>query len=168
MPGPNLIAKGANVLSAEYLPHIDLLLQALRVNRERLNSKSKIAIDAKLLRNLLQLVVLNMPFSAEFYAKTYPDLAEAHASGQIPDLHRHFIDSGFLEGRFGAPPPVDEAYYTALYRDVAIAVERGDVVSGAEHYMRSGAAEGRIPNAELKSTIDHWNGMLRDDARVSG
>lgn len=36
-----------------YIPHIDLLLQALRVNRDRLNSKSKIAIDAKLLKTLM-------------------------------------------------------------------------------------------------------------------
>ena len=153
--------------SPEYLPHIDLLLQALRVNRERLNSKSKIAIDAKLLRNLLQMVVSQLPFSEEFYAQTYPDLADAHASGKIPDLHEHFIDSGFLEGRFGAPPPIDEGYYTKLYRDVATAVERGDVTSAAEHYMRSGASEGRIPNPALKPVIDHWNTLLRDDTRVS-
>jgi len=152
--------------STEYLPHIDLLLQALRVNRERLASKSKIAIDAKLLRNLVQAIVATLPFSDDFYARTYPDLAEAHAAGRIPDLHRHFVDSGFLEGRFGAPPPVDEAFYIALYQDVATAVERGDVASGAEHYMRSGAAEGRVPNAELKVTIDHWNSILRDEARM--
>ncbi len=152
----------------EFLPHIDMLLQALRVSRERLAGKSKIAIDAKLLRTLIQIAVAHLPFSAEFYAQHYPDLAEAHAAGKIPDLHRHFIDSGFFEGRFGVLPPVDEDFYAALYRDVATAIERGDVASGAEHYMRSGAAEGRVPNAALKPVIDHWNSMLRDDMRLSG
>ena len=38
----------------DYVPHIDQFLRALRVNKERLASKSKIAIDAKLLRMLLQ------------------------------------------------------------------------------------------------------------------
>ncbi len=161
----HMSAEGPPVESHDFVPHIDVLLHALRVNRERLNSKSKIAIDAKLLRNLLRTIVAHMPFSAEFYALTYPDIAAAHANGDITDLHRHFIDSGFFEGRFGAPPPVDEPYYVALYRDVATAIQRGDVESGMEHYMRSGASEGRVPNAALKPTIDHWNSILRDETR---
>jgi hypothetical protein len=156
------------VTSPEYLPHIDLLLQSLRINRERLNSRSKIAMDARLLRNLLQMLAAHLPFSEEFYAQTYPDLAEAHVAGKIPDLHQHFISAGYLEGRFGAPPPVDEPFYAALYRDVALAIERGDLVSGSEHYVRSGAAEGRVPNAGLKTIIDHWNSILRDETRVGG
>ena len=106
----------------EYLPHIEPLLQALRVNRERLNSKSKIAIDAKLLRGLIQAIIARSPFSDEFYLDAYPDIAEAHAAGNIPDLHRHFVESGFFEGRFGAPPEVDEAFYTTYYKDVGQAV----------------------------------------------
>ena len=84
-----------------YLPHIDLLLQALRVNRERLGSKSKIAIDAKLLRSLIQAAVARQPFSEEFYQHSYPDIAEAYAAGKIPDLQQHFVETGFFEGRLG-------------------------------------------------------------------
>jgi hypothetical protein len=146
---------------SEYLPHIDLLLQAMRINRERLNSRSKIAIDAKLLRTLLQAIVVRLPFSAEFYESTYPDIGEAAASGKIPDLHRHYVETGFFEGRIGAPPPVDETYYTSLYKDVAQAIQRGDVASGAEHYLRSGAAEGRVPSAQAKPEVDLWMGILR-------
>lgn len=153
--------------SPEYLPHIDLLLQALRVNRERLNSKSKIAIDAKLLRGLIQAVVARTPFSGEFYLHTYPDIAEAHISGDIPDLQRHFIESGFFEGRFGAPPPVDEAFYTSFYKDVGQAVARGEIASGTEHYLRQGAAEGRIPNRQIKPEVDYWMSVLRDDTRAA-
>jgi hypothetical protein len=148
----------------EYVPHIDLVLQALRINRERLNSKSKIAIDTKLLRALLQVLAASAPFSAEFYLKTYPDLAEAYAAGQIDDLRRHFIERGFFEGRTAYEPPVDEAYYTTEYKDVGAAVERGDVLSGSEHYMRSGASEGRIPNATIRAAVDNWMTVLRDDA----
>lgn len=151
----------------EYLPHIDLLLQALRVNRERLNSKSKIAIDAKLLRGLIQAAVARAPFSEEFYLQTYPDIAEAHAGGDIPDLHRHFVESGFFEGRFGAAPGVDEAFYTAYYKDVGQAVARGDIISGTEHYLRQGAAEGRIPNKQTKPEVDYWISVLRDDTRAA-
>lgn len=148
-----------------YVPHIDLLLQSLRINRDRLNSKSKIAIDAKLLKTLLQAVVAQAPFSEAFYRETYPDLAEAHAAGLIPDLHQHFVESGYFEGRFGAPPPLDEAYYTSTYRDVGQAVLKGDVESGLEHYLRSGAAEGRLPNEAIRPAVEAWMQVLRDDGR---
>lgn len=148
-----------------YVPHIDLLLQALRINRERLNSKSKIAVDAKLLKAVLQAVVARAPFSEEFYKTTYPDIAGAHAAGTIPDLHQHFVESGYFEGRFGAPPAVDEAFYTSFYKDVGQAVLRGDVESGLEHYLRSGSAEGRLPSEESRPEIDAWMSVLRDDSR---
>jgi hypothetical protein len=148
-----------------YVPHVDLLLQALRVNRERLNSRSKIAIDARLLKALLTAIVARGPFSEAFYKQTYPDIAEAHASGAIPDLHQHFIESGYFEGRFGAPPEVDEAFYTSTYKDVGQAVLRGDIASGTEHYLRSGAAEGRLPREEAREELDAWMSVLRDDGR---
>ena len=149
---------------SDYLPHVDLMLQAMRINRDRLNSRSKIAIDAKLLRMLIQSIVVHLPFSAEFYTRTYPDIGEAAAGGKIPDLHRHYVETGFFEGRIGAPPPVDDAFYTTLYKDVALAVQRGDVTSAGDHYVRSGAAEGRLPNAQLKSELDAWMSVLRLNA----
>lgn len=148
----------------EYVPHIDLMLQALRINRERLNSRSKIAIDTKLLRGLLQAVAASMPFSDDFYLASYPDIAEAHSVGKVPDLRQHFIEAGFFEGRFGAPPPVDEAFYTSTYRDVGQAVLRGDIKSGTEHYLRTGAAEGRLPSESLRGAVDGWMSLLRDEA----
>lgn len=145
-----------------YIPHIDLLLQALRVNRDRLNSKSKIAIDAKLLKTVLQAMVAGAPFNEAFYKQNYPDLAAAQESGAIPDLHKHFIETGYFEGRFGSAPPVDEAYYTSTYKDVGQAVLKGDVTSGTEHYLRSGASEGRVPNEEIRSELEAWMVVLRE------
>lgn len=147
----------------EYLPHIDIFLRSLRINRERLSSKSKIAVDAKLLRHLLQSLAEAAPFSAEFYMRNNPDIAEAHASGQITDLRAHFVEQGYFEGRSGAGPAVNEDYYSAAYPDVAEAVKRGDVASGGEHYLRSGAAEGRIPNPQVKGEIEGWLAVLRDE-----
>ena len=147
---------------APYIPHIDLILQALRVNRDRLNSKSKIAIDAKLLKTILQAMVAGAPFNEAFYKQNYPDLAAAQASGAIPDLHKHFIETGYFEGRFGSAPPVDEAYYTSTYKDVGQAVLKGDVTSGTEHYLRSGASEGRVPNEEVRAELESWMLVLRE------
>lgn len=150
---------------SSYLPHIDQLLGALRINHDRLNGRSKIAVDVRLLKALLQALVARTPFDADFYLKTYPDVAEAHARGDIPDLQQHFVETGFFEGRFGAPPSVDDAFYTSVYADVAAAIERGTIASAAEHYLASGAAEGRLPNAAIKPEVDYWASILRDDSR---
>lgn len=150
--------------AGRYVPHIDLVLQSLRISRERLGSKAKIAIDSRLLRTLLQALAGNAPFSEAFYKATYPDLAQAHASGKIPDLHRHFVETGFLEGRMGASADVDERFYSDTYGDVGEAIRNGGVLSGEEHYLRSGAAEGRVPNAATQAAIDSWMQVLRQDA----
>jgi hypothetical protein len=152
--------KMGSLQQVDYFPHIEILLHAMRINRERLNGRSKIAVDAKLLRRLVELAVSQLPFSSEFYERTYHDIAEARAAGKIADLHKHFIETGFFEGRLGAEPSMDEAYYRGAYRDVALAVQRGDVASGLEHYLRSGAAEGRIPCARLKAEVDSWMSIL--------
>ncbi len=154
--------------SRSYVPHIDLLLQSLRITRERLNSKSRIAIDTELLRALLQALVRSQPFSPQFYAETYPDLAEGLAEGRIPNARRHMIDSGYFEGRMGAPPKIDEDFYLALYPDIAAAIERGEIASAAEHYVRAGAAEGRIPHPAMQDEINHWNRILRSDRAQDG
>ncbi len=148
----------------EYLPHIDMFLRALRINRERLGSKTKIAVDAKLLRHMLQSLAEAAPFSDDFYLENNPDVAQAHAAGQIANLRAHFVEQGYFEGRSGAAPAVNEAFYASSYPDVADAVRRGDVVSGTEHYLRSGAAEGRVPNAQAKLQIESWMAVLRDEA----
>ncbi len=140
-----------------------MFLKALRINRERLFSKSKVAVDARILRQLLQTIAASAPFSEAFYLEQNPDIAEAHAKGLISDLHAHFIEQGYFEGRTGSSPPVDERYYIAAYPDVAEAVRRGDVASGSEHYHRSGATEGRIPNSQVKREIEVWAAALRDD-----
>ncbi len=146
-----------------YVPHIELLLGALRINRERLGSRAKIAVDARLLRALIQALAATLPFDEAFYRATYPDLDAAARSGEIPDLHQHFIDSGFIEGRFGAAAAVDEQFYKAAYPDVGEAVARGELVSAQEHYLRSGAGEGRVPSEALRPVVDAWMAVLRDD-----
>ncbi|MDE2334861.1 MAG: hypothetical protein KGK10_10030 [Rhodospirillales bacterium] len=149
-----------------YVPHIDLILQALRVGRDRLGSRAKIAIDARLLRKLLMTLASTLPFDETFYRANYPDLAEAHASGAIRDLRTHFVEVGFLEGRIGSRPEVDEAFYTTTYPDVAQAILRGDVPSGTEHYMRAGIAEGRVPNPAQLEAIESWFSVMRDETRI--
>ena len=151
---------------ANFLPHIDLLLQSMRISRERLNSRSKVAIDTRLLRTLLQSLVRQLPFDPAFYLQQNPDIAAAYEAGKIPDLHRHFYESGFFEGRFGAPPPVDEDFYTANYQDIGTAIRRISRLRAwiGTAYMRSGAAEGRLPSEAMRPHVEQWTAVLSDVA----
>ena len=146
---------------SDYFPHVDLLLRSMRIDRDRLNGRGKVAIDARLLRRIVQSVVARLPFSAEFYAASYPDIAAAAAAGQIPDLHSHYVETGYFEGRQGAPPVLDEAYYCGAYQDVAAAIGEGQVATADDHYLQSGAAEGRVPAAVLADEIALWMSVLR-------
>jgi hypothetical protein len=159
--GPEGAGPEKDVQPADYFPHVDLILQSMRIDCERLNGRGKIAIDAPLLRLLLQSAVARLPFSAPFYLATYPDIAAAAASGQITDLHRHYIDTGWFEGRMGSPPEVDEAAYRGAYADVADAIAEGRVRSAHDHYMQSGAAEGRVPAPALAGVVAQWMRVLR-------
>jgi hypothetical protein len=145
-----------------FLPHIDQLLQALRISRERLNSRSKVAIDTRLLRILLHSLAGQLPFDPEFYLDSNADVAAAYESGSITDLHRHFIETGFIEGRFGAAPEVDEPFYAASYKDIGAAIRRGEVASARDHYVRAGAAEGRIPSEAMRQDIERWASVLSE------
>ncbi|MGP8262682.1 MAG: hypothetical protein ACLQMV_07530 [Rhodoblastus sp.] len=146
---------------SDYFPHVDLLLHSMRIDRNRLNSRSKVAIDAQVLRRLIQCAIERLPFSAEFYRETYPDIAAAAAAGQIADLHRHYVDTGYFEGRVGVPPGIDENYYRAAYQDVAEAIAERQVASAADHYMQAGAAEGRVPEQRLAGAVGQWMALLR-------
>lgn len=146
---------------SDYFPHVDLLLSAMRIDHDRLNSRSKVAIDARLLRRIVQAAIERLPFSVEFYRATYPDIAAAEAAGQIPDLHRHFVETGYFEGRLGNPPAIDADAYVAAYPDVAEAIAEGRIAGAAEHYLLSGAAEGRVPDPGLGPEIVGWMGVLR-------
>ena len=145
-----------------FLPHIDQLLTSLRITRERLNSRSKVAIDTRLLRTLLCRLAEQLPFDPEFYLAENADVAAAFENGQITDLHRHFVESGFIEGRFGAAPEVDGPFYVATYNDIGAAIRRGEIVSAAQHYVDAGAAEGRIPSEAMRPDIERWAAVLSD------
>jgi len=146
-----------------FFPHIDLLLKALRIHRDRLSSASKVAIDVRLLRLLMEPAIRSLPFSVEFYRREYPDVDGAMRAGTVTDPHRHFVESGYFEGRLGAPPVVDEAFYLKTYPDVAMAIRRGEVETATQHYIRAGAAEGRLPSAAARPSVERWMALLRDD-----
>ncbi|MBV8199776.1 MAG: hypothetical protein JOZ15_04045 [Acidobacteria bacterium] len=141
-------------------PNGRLLLEALMLTPAMLRSLPRVPVPAAAIHALIELVVASVPFDEEFYAATYPDLAAARDSGAIGDLHKHFIEQGYLEGRLGAPPEVDEAFYCETYPDIAAAIERGELTCAFEHYVRGGAAEGRFASAAERDAAQAWRELL--------
>lgn len=143
-----------------YFPHIDALLRALRITRPRLNSTAKIAVDARLLRALIEAAVASTAFSEDFYFRTYPDLKFAAGAGKLADSRHHYVATGYFEGRLGADPVIDDSFYIASYPDVALAMTTGKVASPLDHYIKSGSSEGRVPCPKRQPEIDAWTALL--------
>jgi len=137
-------------------PNGKVLLDSLLLNPEKLRSDTKTVIKVSVIRALLRLVVSKLPFDAEFYCSTYLDVAAAHRAGAIADLHEHFINAGFFEGRLGAKPAFDADFYLQMYPDVAEAVRTGAVESALYHYLNGGAAEGRFANSDDRAASERW------------
>jgi hypothetical protein len=144
------------------LPHAAHLLQSLRISREALQTRSKVAIGTPLLRTLLREAIRNMPFDEAAYREANPDLVALYCAGKIDDLHQHYVEIGYLEGRVAIRLAVDEAFYLSTYTDVGDAMRRGDVGSAREHYLRSGAAEGRLPSPAYRPLFERWAALLAE------
>ena len=144
------------------IPNGRLLLESIGLTRERLSAGPgiKVPVPASLLKELLAIAASTLPFDLEFYLETYPDIQKAIDDGQLTSARAHFIEQGFLEGRFGSRPDVDEGHYKSTYPDVAAAINAGIMASAIEHYIRGGAFEGRFPNGAGAKSIARWMTIL--------
>jgi len=95
------------------------------------------------------MTILN--YNETTYLQKNPDVAQAVASGIIPNGFEHWVKFGFLEKR---TPQIsfNEQFYLDANPQVAAAVANGSFSSGFEHYARFGAAEGRSPVASTTPT----------------
>jgi hypothetical protein len=92
---------------------------------------------------------------------TYPDIREAYQAGRINNLREHFIEDGYLEGRLGTDPRVDDRFYRETYPDVAKAVGSGKVKSAFDHYVTAGCFEGRCANEADMERMTAWLEVLK-------
>lgn len=143
------------------LPHGRVLLDGMALTPERLRTGSKVAVSLLVLRAVLSAAVSQLPFDAEFYRRTYPDIQSAYAAGQIEDLRSHFVETGYFEGRLGAEPGFDEQFYKTSYPDVVEAIATGAIGSAFEHYVRAGASEGRHANASDVAIATRWRRLFQ-------
>jgi hypothetical protein len=133
----------------------------LTLTPERLRSGTKAAVPVRLLRAILRAAIAGLAFDERFYLATYPDIKAAYQAGRINNLHEHFIEDGYLEGRLGTDPAVNDKFYRETYPDVAKALASGKLASAFDHYVTAGCFEGRCANEADMERNTAWLEVLK-------
>lgn len=104
------------------------------------------------------MAILN--YNESTYLQENPDVAQAVASGIIPNGFEHWVKFSFIEKR---TPQIsfNEQFYLDANPQVAAVVANGSFSSGFEHYTRFGAAEGRDPVASTTPTGSQLQEILK-------
>ncbi len=119
------------------------LLQALDIEPDNLTD-DRAQVQVSGLRQLLSEFARQQPFDPEFYAESYPDLEAARLAGVVSDLHVHFVETGFFEGRLPSEPPFDAVWYATFYPDLTACIDPTDSAALRNHFLTAGLAEGRV------------------------
>jgi hypothetical protein len=144
------------------IPNGRLLTESIGLSQDRFAAgiKSKVGVPTQVLKELIRVMASTLPFDLDFYLSTYPDIREAYEAGEIADPRTHFVEQGYIEGRLGADPNVDEEFYKNAYPDVKAAIAAGELKSALEHYLRAGAFEARFPNSGSVANTKRWLALL--------
>ena len=144
------------------IPNGRLLTESIGLSQDRFAAgiKSRVGVPTQVLKELIRIMASTLPFDLDFYLSTYPDIREAYEAGEIADPRTHFVEQGYIEGRLGADPNVDEEFYKNTYPDVKAAIAAGELKSALEHYLRAGAFEARFPNSGSVANTKRWLALL--------
>jgi hypothetical protein len=143
-----------------FVPSFNSILRAIGSDLSTLNDSSEVTIPLELLKFLLQTALIASEFNEAGYLAANPDVGVAVQTKAVASARLHYISFGYLEGRTGAMPQVDERWYLATYPDVAEAVRTGQISSATEHFEVIGASEGRSPNARHEEAASRWKKAL--------
>ncbi len=141
------------------LPY-QMILRQLGVDPAAVKSLDTVTIPRPLLELLLRMLIVRAAFDEADYLARNPDVQAAVQAGQLHSGHDHFLSVGYLEGRDGGSPVVDENWYVHAYADVARAVAQGKLANGADHYFSAGVHEWRIPAADAAQAVAAWRSVL--------
>ena len=112
-----------------------------------------VVVNAVGLRRLLAEFARQQPFDPDFYSETYPDIEAARLAGLVADLHTHFTELGFLEGRLPAEPEFDPVWYAQHYPDLASVIPAHDTAGLRNHFLSAGLTEGRSGSAASLDSV---------------
>jgi hypothetical protein len=114
------------------------------------------AISVALLRRILSLAARTLAFDEAYYLAANPDVRDLYQAGEIVIPQRHFVETGYFEGRLPGPPAFDEAFYLASYPDIRAAVAAGQIASGWAHFSGQGLREGRVGHPHGHGAAQGW------------
>ena len=144
---------------ARYLPHYRMLMAGLGIDALE-PDRPRTLVETAFLDFLLREFARLLPFDADFYASSYPDLAGARRRGELADLHAHFVANGYREGRLPYALPFDPDHYGS---HVDLAGLRGDGGKAAlvAHYQSAGRFEGRTGHPATEAAAERWVSAVR-------
>ena len=151
-----------------YVPELNAILKKIGISkaeydRTRADPNGNVSVPVALFEFLLQIALAQAEFNEMGYMTANPDVAEAHASGQISNLRLHYLGNGYCEGRSGAAPAVDERWYLRTYPDVSAAVRARHVASATQHFQEVGALELRAPSEKYVVDAVQWGRVFKAD-----
>ena len=131
-----------------YLPPFDVIKKLIEISTVR--GKPRVSVDYSDFISIIRSFLYNEKIDEEWYLGQYEDVAEALKDGSIQCATRHFVESGYFEGRLPFRLAVDEKWYLAQNPDVAESIRAGKVKSAQAHFQENGYREGRLPFASQK------------------
>ena len=147
-----------------YVPSYRMLLDGLGVSALD-GTAETVSVNAKFLDRLVCEYAGRLPFDAEFYRTSYPDVVREVARGGIDGLHTHFIAAGYREGRLPHAMPFDAAFYLAANPELA-AIPAGDLY---RHYQEAGYFDGLQAHPDTAAETARWSTALIDTpGRLTG
>jgi hypothetical protein len=144
---------------ANYFPPAWALIAALATDFNGPDTK-RVSVSLGLLKMLIRQSLKSTSFDEELYLSANQDVQLAYNQGKIEDVHSHWIEVGYFEGRRAFNQELDEEWYLDRYSDVGAAVANGSVKGAKEHYIENGEREWRIPNAAIEPELRAWRQAL--------
>jgi hypothetical protein len=139
-----------------YVPPFNVVLDNLDIEKASYEAANSITLPKALFEFLIRLTLVGADFNEAGYLSSNPDVATAAQEGKVKNARLHYISNGYLEGRLGGSPALDENWYLKYYPDVADAVRRRVTQSGAQHYQDVGAGEFRAPSEAYLTDAVEW------------
>ncbi len=148
-------SSSSDAAAAQYFLPCAIVLKGLGISEADLNRKT-VTVDAAFLRRVVSELARHQRFDPEFYASHYPDIEGACLAGEISSMQSHFVQTGYLEGRFPSALPFDPVWYHSHYKDLAKSYAAGDVQGLRTHFFTTGYLEGRAGTASTLDEAERW------------
>ncbi len=98
-----------------------------------------VSVDLGKLKQLISYIVDKEPFDEDWYVATYPDVKTALKKGTLESAKRHYVETGYFEGRLPGLGEFDATTYIQKNSDLAHMTSE----EALKHFIYTGYSEGR-------------------------